>query len=237
MDDDAIRGFTVIKDGEITWPAPPLKLPAPPRAAPKPAVAPAAAEKKGGHGRRLRAIVRSSFGAGVVRRRRVAVRADRRLSLRRRSSATSRCSCWPASSATWWCGTSRPALHTPLMSVTNAISSIIAIGALLAGCAASCARSSGGADPVDRRRRRRAHVDQHVRRVRGDPPHADDVPEIRRPENVLSVSSRSPISEPPFSSSSASAACPIRKPPSAATGTASSAWRSPCWPRCSATAR
>jgi len=27
MEDDAIRGFTVIKDGEITWPAPPLKLP------------------------------------------------------------------------------------------------------------------------------------------------------------------------------------------------------------------
>ncbi|NCX88714.1 MAG: Re/Si-specific NAD(P)(+) transhydrogenase subunit alpha, partial [Betaproteobacteria bacterium] len=29
MDDEAIRGLTVIKDGEITWPAPPLALPAP----------------------------------------------------------------------------------------------------------------------------------------------------------------------------------------------------------------
>ena len=37
---------------------------------------------------------------------------------------------------------------------------------------------------MDRRRRRRAHIDQHVRRVCGDPSHADDVPEIRRPENA-----------------------------------------------------
>ena len=28
MDDDAIRGLTVIKDGSVTWPPPPLKLPA-----------------------------------------------------------------------------------------------------------------------------------------------------------------------------------------------------------------
>ena len=45
--------------------------------------------------------------------------------------ATSRSSCWPASSATWWCGTSHLHCNTPLMSVTNAISSIIAIGALV----------------------------------------------------------------------------------------------------------
>src|SRR5262249_31641354 len=30
MEDDAIRGLTVIKDGTVTWPAPPIKLPAPP---------------------------------------------------------------------------------------------------------------------------------------------------------------------------------------------------------------
>ncbi|HNQ56569.1 MAG TPA: Re/Si-specific NAD(P)(+) transhydrogenase subunit alpha, partial [Candidatus Desulfobacillus denitrificans] len=46
MDDDAIRGLTVIKEGSITWPAPPPKLPAAPPAS-KPAAAPAA---KGGHG-------------------------------------------------------------------------------------------------------------------------------------------------------------------------------------------
>src|SRR5512137_1012884 len=44
MEDDAIRGLTVIKDGGITWPPPPLKLPAPPAA--KPAM-PAKAPKHG----------------------------------------------------------------------------------------------------------------------------------------------------------------------------------------------
>ena len=40
MDDDAIRGLTVIKDGEITWPAPPIA--AAPKPAPKPVAAVAA---------------------------------------------------------------------------------------------------------------------------------------------------------------------------------------------------
>src|SRR5436190_17645064 len=28
MEDDAIRGLTVVKEGNITWPAPPIKMPA-----------------------------------------------------------------------------------------------------------------------------------------------------------------------------------------------------------------
>src|SRR5512140_3391856 len=48
MDDDAIRGLTVVKDGAITWPPPPLKLPAAaPQAKPAAAAVPA---KKSGHG-------------------------------------------------------------------------------------------------------------------------------------------------------------------------------------------
>jgi hypothetical protein len=43
MDDDAIRGLTVIKDGSITWPPPPLNLPAP---AAKPAAKPAPAAQR-----------------------------------------------------------------------------------------------------------------------------------------------------------------------------------------------
>ena len=36
-----------------------------------------------------------------------------------------------------------PALHTPLMSVTNAISSVIVVGALIAAAAAGSASSNG----------------------------------------------------------------------------------------------
>ena len=74
-----------------------------------------------------------------------------------------------------------PALHTPLMSVTNAISSVIVVGALLGG--------RGGADRKRQRhdsgaglRLRRAHVciRQHLRRLPGHPAHAGDVPEEER---------------------------------------------------------
>ena len=71
MDDDAIRGLTVIKDGGITWPPPPPKLPAappqakprtPPRRAKKSATAtapasPMSAKSPGHHVRRRRAAV------------------------------------------------------------------------------------------------------------------------------------------------------------------------------------
>jgi NAD(P) transhydrogenase subunit alpha len=39
-----------------------------------------------------------------------------------------------------------PALHTPLMAVTNAISSVIIVGALLAAGAVAAAGRAGGAD-------------------------------------------------------------------------------------------
>src|SRR5512133_2042872 len=49
MQDDAIRGLTVIKNGEVTWPPPALKVAAAPPAAAKPAAA-SAAKKAHGHG-------------------------------------------------------------------------------------------------------------------------------------------------------------------------------------------
>ena len=48
MDDDAIRGLTVVKDGVVTWPPPPPKLPPPRRRKAKPAAA--APARKSGHG-------------------------------------------------------------------------------------------------------------------------------------------------------------------------------------------
>lgn len=120
MEDDVIRGTTVIKEGEITWPPPPLAVSAAPAQAEQ-AEIPAAEPKKEKSG--IKFIITTLVAA---------------LGL-------------------WWMGNSAPAefmqhftvfvlscfigywvvwnvtpaLHTPLMSVTNAISSVIIIGALL----------------------------------------------------------------------------------------------------------
>lgn len=67
FDDDAIRGLTVLKDGELTWPAPPPKLPA---VAPKPKAAAVAPAPKGhGHGAGEPMSVRglaTTFGLGAL---------------------------------------------------------------------------------------------------------------------------------------------------------------------------
>ena len=130
MDDDAIRGFTVVKDGEITWPAPPLKLPAPPPAAAKPAAA-ASPAKKGGHGHgapsepaSLKSLL-ITFGVGALAFLFVGAYAPPAFL----SHFTVFVLAIFVGYMVVWNVT--PALHTPLMSVTNAISSIIAIGALL----------------------------------------------------------------------------------------------------------
>jgi H+-translocating NAD(P) transhydrogenase subunit alpha len=127
MDDDAIRGFTVVKDGEITWPAPPLKLPAPPPA--KAAAAPA--EKKGGHGHGASSepmsmqslLVTGGVGALLL----LLVGATAPAAFLAHFTVFV-LAIFIGYMVVW---NVTPALHTPLMSVTNAISSIIAIGALL----------------------------------------------------------------------------------------------------------
>ena len=71
-----------------------------------------------------------------------------------------------------------PALHTPLMSVTNAISSVIVVGALLA-VGVSLVGNDGGPMLARGARLRRAGVRlrQYLRRLPGHPAHAGDVPE------------------------------------------------------------
>ena len=126
MEDDAIRGLTVIKNGEITWPPPAPKVVAAPPAA-KPAAP--AQKKSGGHGKASEpasakatagmfaaaALIFWFIGAGAppafLGHFTVFVLA-----------------CFVGYMVVW---NVTPALHTPLMSVTNAISSIIAIGALI----------------------------------------------------------------------------------------------------------
>jgi len=127
MEDDAIRGLTVVKEGSITWPAPPPKLPA---AAPKPAAKPAAVPAKGhGHG------APSAPASGT----RIAVMFAIAAALFWAIGAFAPAAfvghftvfvlaCFIGYMVVW---NVTPSLHTPLMSVTNAISSIIAIGALV----------------------------------------------------------------------------------------------------------
>ena len=140
MDDDAIRGLTVIKEGSITWPPPPLKLPAPPPAKPAGAVAVPAAKKGHGHGAgepmsaKSLAIV---FGLGALAFLLVGLYAPASFLAHFTVFVLA---CFIGYMVVW---NVTPSLHTPLMSVTNAISSIIAIGALvqvappLAGAAAA----------------------------------------------------------------------------------------------------
>ncbi len=126
MADDAIRGLTVIKDGEITWPAPAL---AP--AAPKPAAKPAAvAEKKGGHGHGSSGPMSVStlavvFGLGALAFWAMGAYAPAAFL---GHFTVFVLACFIGYMVVW---NVTPALHTPLMSVTNAISSIIVIGALV----------------------------------------------------------------------------------------------------------
>ena len=68
-----------------------------------------------------------------------------------------------------------PALHTPLMSVTNAISSVIIVGALIAAAAAE--RPLGGSTAMARPCRGGAGQRQHLRRLRGDRANARHVQE------------------------------------------------------------
>lgn len=124
MDDDVIRCSTVSYDGAVTWPSEPPKLSAAPAAAPKPAaVEPepvpeiSTAQKAkmtfGAMGLALLALlgVGSVAPAEFMSHFTVFVLA-----------------CFVGYQVIW---SVTPALHTPLMSVTNAISGIIVVGAIL----------------------------------------------------------------------------------------------------------
>ena len=127
MQDDAIRGLTVIKDGEITWPAPAL-APAAPKPAPK--AASAAVEKKGAHGHGSSGPMPAStlalvFGLGALAFGAIGAYAPAAFL---GHFTVFVLACFIGYMVVW---NVTPALHTPLMSVTNAISSIIVIGALV----------------------------------------------------------------------------------------------------------
>jgi len=126
MDDEVLRGTTVVKEGSISWPPPAPKLSAAPPAAAKPAVA---APKSHGHGKSgAPASVQSTatvFAVGVVLFCLIGVNSPPAFLAHLTVFVLA---CFVGYMVVW---NVTPALHTPLMSVTNAISSIIAIGALV----------------------------------------------------------------------------------------------------------
>jgi NAD(P) transhydrogenase subunit alpha len=127
MEDEVIRGTTVIKEGNITWPPPAPKLSAAPPGAAKPAAA-APAAKGHGHGAAITSTSTTSAAMFFV----VAllfwfIGAYAPAAFLAHFTVFV-LACFVGYMVVW---NVTPALHTPLMSVTNAISSIIAIGALV----------------------------------------------------------------------------------------------------------
>ncbi|PIE36362.1 MAG: NAD(P)(+) transhydrogenase (Re/Si-specific) subunit alpha [Gammaproteobacteria bacterium] len=126
MDDEVIRGATVIKEGEITWPPPAPTLSAQPKPATpaKQAMAPTEGaadidQPDKGFGTLVAAIV-----GGLVLLLVGSVAPADFMS----HFTVFVLACFVGYQVIW---SVTPALHTPLMSVTNAISGIIVVGALL----------------------------------------------------------------------------------------------------------
>ncbi len=125
MEDDVIRGATVIHQGEITWPPPPPKLSAAP-AKPKQAKPPV--ERKLVHaasGPMSNAGLALLFGIGALAFWAVGAYAPPAFLSHFTVFVLA---CFVGYMVIWNVAAT---LHTPLMSVTNAISSIVAIGALV----------------------------------------------------------------------------------------------------------
>ena len=130
MEDEAIRGLTVVKEGNITWPPPAPKAPAAALAAAKPAATAPAAKKKGhGHGGSSEPMAGSKMAIlfGVAAALFWLIGANAPAAFLGHFTVFV-LACFVGYMVVW---NVKPALHTPLMSVTNAVSSIIAIGALI----------------------------------------------------------------------------------------------------------
>jgi NAD(P) transhydrogenase subunit alpha len=120
FDDVVQRGITVVRDGESTWPPPPVQVSAVPQAPPA-ATAPAAEPKAPmSPGKRLAVV---SAAAAVLFL--LIGFAPEQLQLNLTVFALA------IVIGYYVIGHVHHALHTPLMSVTNAISGIIVVGALL----------------------------------------------------------------------------------------------------------
>ena len=121
FDDVVIRGVTVVRHGEITWPAPPIQVSAAPKAAPAAAKVAEKVEEKPASPFRKYAL----FALAVILFGWFANSAPPAFLSHFTVFALS---CVVGYYVVW---NVSHALHTPLMSVTNAISGIIVVGAVL----------------------------------------------------------------------------------------------------------
>ena len=119
MEDEVFRGATVCKDGQTTWPPPAPKLSAAPKPKAAPAPAPVVEKKRSVAGPIIGMIIAglALLGLGAVAP--ASFMAHFTVFV---------LACFVGYMVIW---NVTAALHTPLMSVTNAISSIIIIGALI----------------------------------------------------------------------------------------------------------
>ncbi|GHD91254.1 NAD(P) transhydrogenase subunit alpha [Pseudocitrobacter faecalis] len=120
FEDVVVRGVTVVREGEVTWPAPPIPVSAQPQAAAKTVEAPKEPEKPVSPWRKYAmialAIILFGWLANVAPKEFLG-----HFTVFALSCVVGYYVVWNVSHA----------LHTPLMSVTNAISGIIVVGALL----------------------------------------------------------------------------------------------------------
>ena len=120
FEDEVVRGATVCTGGETTWPPPAPKLSAaPPKAAPEPAPAPVEKKKRSLLGPIVGMVIAGAALLGIGAVAPPSFMAHFTVFV---------LACFVGYMVIW---NVTAALHTPLMSVTNAISSIIIIGALI----------------------------------------------------------------------------------------------------------
>jgi len=131
--DEVVRGALILRDGVLKWP-PPKKDPPPAPPPPKPSVA-AVSAKAGGHGKGHGhgAAAASGGGAGSAVAALVAAVLLTALGLVAPGEFLSHFTVFALAVVIGWqvIWNVTPALHTPLMSVTNAISGIILVGGML----------------------------------------------------------------------------------------------------------
>jgi NAD(P) transhydrogenase subunit alpha len=125
LEDHVVRGALVLKDGELMWPPPKPAAPPVPAKPPEPRLAPPPVPTKGAHGGSagpgslwvvLGALVALVLAGSFAPREFVA------------HLTVFVLACFIGWQVIW---NVTPALHTPLMSVTNAISGIIVVGGML----------------------------------------------------------------------------------------------------------